>query len=122
MPDETITLLHKEYGESEDEIGDFELEWVEIAVLEGVIQGESYTTSERRGAEEDPIYTGYFYSNFTIPFDKTGEYRIMHIIPTTTPQIILYEIKEIDRNLELLGKQHHMKLTLGVDRKHGSGL
>lgn len=120
IPGETITLLHKEHTDTMDEIGDFEEEWVEQKVIEGIIQRSSTFTDQARGAEEIPNYTGYFVPNFTIPFDKIADYRIMHIKPTTTPEIVVYTIKEIDRNLNLTGTQHHIKLILGVDRKNGS--
>ena len=121
IPNETLTLLHKEYTDEMNEIGDLEEEWVEIKVLEGMLQRSSTETDQARGSEEIPNYTGYFVPNFTIPFDKTQDYRIMHIKPTVTPEIVVYAIKEIDRNLTLKGNQNHIKLILGVDRTHGSG-
>ena len=120
IPGETITLLHKELGDEEDEIGDIEFEWVEIQILEGMLQRSSTSTDRARGTEEIPNYTGYFLPNFTIPFDKLGDYRIMHMKPAITPEIVVYEIKEINRNLSLRGIPNHIKLILGVDRKYGT--
>lgn len=120
LPNEEFYLQKRRTDkDNRDELtGEFTKTFTDIKQITGIIRGESVFRSTR-GEEEIPALKGYFLPTFDIPDQKLANYRIRRIIEIkgrrgkTEEQELFYEILEIDRDLRLHGKRHHIRLLLG---------
>lgn len=117
IPGETFYLLKRETVPGKNEAGDPFIQWKNLQPVIGMVQEESELKDRYKGEEEVPFFMGLFFSDFDIPVGDIGEYRIKHILPTVPPQISVYQILNIDRNIRRKNRIDHYEMELGVDRK-----
>ncbi len=104
-----------EDGSVKDDIGNIPNKWIDLQMLNGVIQHKQDEEIVVAGEQSDIYYSGFFEPTFHIETNTLSDYRIKFERPYET---IYLKIIQYDPNNYLRHNQHHIELTLIEDRKY----
>jgi hypothetical protein len=117
IPGETYHLeeLVSDSPATQNELGDVQQVWNEVAELKGTIQWVAQLDDEHKGRLETTEYNGFFVADFEIPNKEMGEFRIKHVTAPPNSRTEYFKIYRIDRHLVYRRKRHHYEMVLELN-------